>query len=122
MELIAQGSALSSLGSYENLFQEGDKGEVRIYLSNSLSEVQVANLNSSIVNAGVLLTHPIEQVSRIIVIPFQKAFPPLAIIAAIIASIGAIILGWQLLRDTTRTLLTIAIIAGGGLLLLWLLR
>ena len=91
---------LNTLSGYESYFNEGDTGELRLYLNNELSQERIDTLEREICNQGVMLTAPIIQDARILVIKFQKAIAPLLIIGgAIVVIIGSVI-GWQVFRST----------------------
>ena len=99
MNVIAegQGQELATLDRYEYLFAEGQKGELRLYLSEGISMDTISELEQVILSQGVVLTEPIRQDARVVVIKFQKAIAPLIIIGlAVAAIIGAGLLGWQL--------------------------
>jgi len=105
MELIAEnlGQDLSTLENYEVYYKEGDRGEVRLYLSENLPEDRIQLLEGELLNQGVVLTEPIKQVTRCLYIKFEKRLAPLAIIAIAvggIAVIGGALLGWQIFKST----------------------
>ena len=98
MELIAEGININELPGYESLLAEGQKGEVRVYLDRTLSVEEIQQIDDSIRAQGVVLTGPVVQVARVLVISFQKALIPLAIIATVVTSLVAAVLGWQILK------------------------
>ena len=118
VELVAEGSNLSELPLQESRLQEGETGEVRLYFSRELSQDELNRLQTEILTRGATLTGPITQVSRVVIIPFQKQLGPLAIIALAVAGIvGATLLGWQLLGEGTSVW---PWLLAGGVLLIFL--
>ena len=124
MELIGEhlGEDLSTLGSYETYFGEGDKGEVRFYLSEPLTDSQIEEIESELCRQEVVLTGPIVQDAKIVYIKFQKAIAPLIIIAAIVGAIGTGLVGWQIFSTAKLGVPVWAWVIGGGALLYLLLR
>jgi len=98
-ELIAQGENLNELPNNEDKFSEGDRGEVRFYLNESLSQPALQDLQDKLLERGVTLTEPIKQDARIVVVRFEKRIAPLLIIAGIVV-VG--IVGWQLLKEAAK--------------------
>ena len=100
MKLVAESLSgnLDTLASYEP-FNEGDTGELRVYLEKTLSQEEIVKLETKICNQGAILTEPLVQDARILVIKFKKAIAPLPIIAGVLAGIA--VLGWQLFSETT---------------------
>ena len=96
MGLIAEGSDIQSLVTQEVLYQEGDRGEVRLYLNTEMSESAVTQITSDLMAKGVVLTGPIIAESRILSIRFEKRIAPLVIIVA--ALLGSGVIGWQLFK------------------------
>ena len=99
MELISQGLELKELPEHEDKLREGDRGEVRLYLSESISQDSLQQLQDNILSQGVTLTEPIKQDARIVVVRFEKRIAPLLIIAGIVV-VG--IVGWQLLKEAAK--------------------
>ena len=95
---------LAELPEYEDLFAEGSRGELRLYVNQPLSEYQLGQMENELLNQGVTLTEPISQIARVVSIKFEKRLAPLAIIAIVvgaIVAIGAALLGWQIWKTTT---------------------
>ena len=122
MEVVAEnlGSNLSTLSDYETYYREGDKGEIRFYLDRNISEIE--QLEACIVSQGVILTEPIKQVARVVIIKFEKRIAPLLIIGGAIAAIAASLLGWQIFKATQWGIPLWVILIGGGALAYLLLR
>ena len=118
MDLVAQGSQLSSLGQYEALLGEGDSGQVNVHLDRPLADYELRAIEQTLLSQGVILTRPIAQDFQILTISFQKAIAPLLLIVAALS--GASILGWQLFREQTANVLKYAVGIGLGLAILWL--
>lgn len=119
MELVAEGTDLNTLGSYESLFGERDKGEVRFYLNESVSQEELQYIQDELLNQGVTLTKPVAQEARILAINFEKRIAPLVIIVAVVGVVIAGILGWQLFEAVEEVPNWLWI--GGGLGLLYLI-
>ena len=105
MKLVAQGEEVQSLTKAEDLFQEKEKGEVRLYLQRPLSEAGLVKLRQSIKAKGGVLVGEIRQAGTVISIPFRKEMPFLLILVPLLAGLGVV--GWQILKPET---------IGGGLL------
>ena len=90
---------IDGLSKYEYRFREGDTGELRLYVKQSLSQEDIERLESEIRSQGVVLTAPIVQDARVIVIKFQKAIAPLLIIAGVVGTVVVGLIGWQLFKD-----------------------
>ena len=121
MELIAEslGNNLSNLSDYENKFSEGALGELRIYLDRPLYQNEIDQIEYDIRSQGVILTAPIVQDARVLVIKFKKAIAPLAIIAIAVGGIlavGAGLLGWQIWKSTQLGVPLWAWLIGGAAL------
>lgn len=92
--------SLGEVPQYESKFSEGDTGELRLYLTQDLSQIQIDNLESDIIGKGIVLTNSVVQDARILIISFKKAMPPLSEIKESISKIGGqFIIGWQLFKD-----------------------
>lgn len=105
MKLIAENMTddLSSMPNYESVV--GNKGEIRLYYDQNLTEEQLNDLQYQLTSQGVKLTSDVRQESGIVVIPFEKvegisALPVLVIIAGIAALVGGSLLGWQIFQST----------------------
>ena len=94
-------SNLNEVPQYESSYKEGDTGELRLYLSQDLTQIQIDDLEKDIVSKGVILTKPITQDARVLIISFQKAIAPLLIIAGSVGIIAIGILGWQIWKSTS---------------------
>lgn len=114
MNIIAEGFDLNDLAQYEGLLSEGDKGEVRIYLSQDLSLETVTQLQNNLLAQGVVLTAPLRQENRILIIPFQKAVFPLLPIVIVAGGIISLVLGWQIFQEVTK-IPTMAWVVGLGI-------
>ena len=122
--LVAEGigSDILSLGQYEQSFNEGEQGELRVYIGRNLSGQELVNLENEIIRQEVLLTEPIVQDARVVFIGFEKRIAPLLIIAgAVVAVIGGI-LGWQVFKTIQAGIPLWALLAGSGVLLYLLSR
>ena len=99
------------LGKAERFFQEGERGEVRIYLQKPLSEPELITLSQTIKAKGGVLTGEIQQVGGIIIMPFRKELPFLLLLVPLLIGVGVV--GWQVLKPETigGTLLIGAVIA-----------
>ena len=119
--------SLTSLPNYESRYGEGDKGELRLFLSANVPDWTLSTLQNSLSFAGVELWDDVKQSNRTVYVRFRKAIAPLAIMAIIIAAAIAIVillLGWQLFKIVKGSpLLGIPVAAlaiGGGVLLAYL--
>ena len=119
MELIGEnlGSNISSLDKYEVYYNEGDEGELRLYVSESVSENVLVSLENEILGQGVTLTAPIVQEARIISVKFRKEIAPLLIIALAVGAIIVGLLGWQIFQLVVAGIPLWVILIGGGALL-----
>ena len=97
MKLVKESleNSLVNLSEYDKYFAVGDTGELRIYLQDNLSQSNIDQLTLNL--QGVILTFPIVQDARILVIRFQKAVGTLAIIGE--STVNGVI-GWQLFKVT----------------------
>jgi len=114
---------ITSLPSYEKYFQEGETGELRLYLSSPISQFDIERLEQDILNQGVVLTAPITQDANILSIKFQKAIAPLVIIAIAAGAVGLVasgLVGWQIFK-TTQAGVPLWVWGIGGVALLYLL-
>ena len=91
--------SLDGVLRYESSFNEGDIGELHIYLQNDLEQDKINELQQSILVTGVVLIDEIRQDARKLIIRFQKAMPPLLAISSSVSMIAGFIIGWQLLQD-----------------------
>ena len=110
---------LSTLPNYEDMVQDGDSIEVRIYLMTPLDQEAFDQIEYDLCSQGVKLTGPIVQGARILVIPFQKEPTTLNAIAA---TVQVLVTGWQLVSPdaegiSQKTLIgiVIATVVGGAL-------
>jgi len=124
MKLLGEnlGSDLSPIPDYDSYFREGDTGELRLYISESLSDEVIGQLETEICSQGVILTEPIAQDARVVVIKFKKAIAPLIIIIGAVIAIGASILGWQIFKSVQMGVPLWVWLVGGGALLYILLE
>ena len=121
-ELIAEqlGNDLSTLPQYEIYYGESDRGEIHIYLNSDLYLDDLTQIQNDILSQGVVLTEPIVQVARMLVIKFEKRLAPLLIIALAVGGLVAGITGWQIWKTTTMGVpIWIWLIGGGALLYLF---
>ena len=124
MILIAEhlGSEVTNLGSQEYKFNEGDRGEVNLFMTEPISSEMLIQLEDYIIGQGVTLTAPIAQDAGMISIQFEKRLAPLAIIALGILAVGVVgagILGWQILKAVSE-IPTFVWAIGGMLLVYWM--
>jgi len=105
MNLIAESiePKVVNLSTFEKKFAEGDKGELRFYLSRDLTDEEIEDMTSRITAKGVVLTAPITQDARVLIVQFQKAVEPLQPIYDTVASFGVGMIGWQLFSDKLNT-------------------
>lgn len=108
---------IESLPSYEVQFAEGDTGELRLYLQRPLYQEEIDQLEQQILSQGVLLTEPISQDARVLVIKFRKAIAPLAIIATSVGLITSILIGWQIFKESGSSIPTWIWVICGGIVL-----
>jgi hypothetical protein len=122
MELVAENltSDIGSISTYESKYNEGDTGELRVYVSQPLSEYQVQEIEKNILSQGVVLTSPVQYGNGMLIVNFQKAIAPLLIIGGIIAAIVAGVVGWQIFK-TTQMGVPIWVWCIGGVAILYLL-
>ncbi len=119
MNLIAEGTNLSELEACESLLSEGQNGQVRLYLDRSITPLELQQVEDTIVGQGVVLTQPIQAAETIMVISFQKAIAPLAIIVGAVGLVAAVVLGWQLMSNFLGIPVWMWLVGGG--LLVWAL-
>jgi len=100
--LVAEhlGDDLSLLPDYEVNFGEGDRGEIRLYLAEPLTQEQVDSIETELCSQGVVLTGPVVQDARVLSIKFEKRIAPLLIIGGVVAAVVAGLLGWQIFKTT----------------------
>ncbi len=122
--VIAEGTdvtSLTSLQDYESEFEEGQKGELRLFTNGIVPDWAIGTLQTGLKTAGVELWDDVKQDSRMIYIRFKKAIPPLAIIAIALAAVIVIIgvvLAWQLYKITEASpALIVPIMLGVGAIL-----
>jgi len=102
---------------YESKFAEGDTGELHIYLQNDLNEEQIDILQQDILSKGVVLTAPIVQDARILIIKFKKALAPLSIIASSMSLVASTLVGWQIYKTSGTAIPNWLWFALGGVIL-----
>ncbi len=110
----------------ENKFITGDVGELRLYLSQDMTDDELKSLEDNIKSKGGILTEPIKEDARTLVIKFQKASDPLVLITDTLSSLGINFSAWQLIKSGTNSTVssipTWLWVAGGlSLLLIWYL-
>jgi len=106
VELVAENldGTMNGLVEAGAHFAEYDTGEVYIYRQNELNESQLQDLQDQLLAEGVVLTEPIAQDARMIVIKFRVEMLPFAAIAAIVAAVGGLI-GFTVFKDKVVTFL-----------------
>lgn len=123
-EQIASGGVIDlwNLGQYEDRFQEGDKGELRVNLRWGLPQAMVDGIDSTIRSQGVKLWDKVFQHSSpgsTLVVRFQKGIAPLAIVAIAVAVVGVfLIVGWSLQKITGLSPEWIVLIMVAGIAIL----
>ena len=122
-QVIAEGTDINELAVYEDLFLEGERGELRLYLAAPLLQDEINALEEQILARGVTLTAPVTQNGAFLSIRFQKAIAPLLILVGALASLGISgIIAWSLFREWFQETLTglivpLGLITIGGLAL-----
>lgn len=116
---------LDDLPGCEDLFGEGERGELHIQISRPVSEDILEGIEQRVLSEGVILTAPIMYDGQNIVVAFEKGFLPLLPLALIIGgSLFGSIIGWQLfkqqIRSVVREMLPFILIGGAAVLYLWL--
>ena len=120
-EIIAEKLGdLSSLSNYESKFGEGDTGELHLYLDRILYANEITQLEQMIIRQGVVLTEPIVQDARMVVIKFRKEIAPLLIIGGAVVAIVGSVLGWQIWK-TSQMGVPVWVWGVGGIALLYLM-
>ena len=116
--LVIEGTGLDTteVASNEHYFQDGDYVEIRFYTQEPLTENEMYALQNSVETPGVVLTQPIVQDANIVFVNFRKVGSPLLIIATAMTETGAVVLGWQIIKDT-ETVPIVPIVIGGVILL-----
>lgn len=84
------GNDLSTLPTHLDLFKEGEKGEVRIYLEEPLIQEEFDKVRQALAGMNV------RQDARILLVEFRRNSDPLTLIAL---SVTVGIVGWQLFKD-----------------------
>jgi hypothetical protein len=112
---IAVGDDISLINQVEEMFREGDYGEVRAFVSSQPSQDTLQNLTQQLTSDGVTLTGPIvyDPDIKAIVVPFQKRMPALQIIGLSLGAlilIGAMIFAWEIAQAAS----------GNGLAAIWI--
>lgn len=102
-QVVAEGRDLSALETFEDRFQEGDKGilEVQLPFRPPGIETTLRSMDAGLRAVGVRLWRSSRALGRSLRVYFQKGLAPLAIIAAAIAAAVLIIGGtisWRLFR------------------------
>ena len=104
LEKVSEGSTLTQITNYQEQFEEGEKGELRLFLRVSAPEWAISSLQDELGNRGVELWDEVRQAARTVYIRFTKRSPVLAWVVAALIAIGLailIIVGWQLFRVGT---------------------
>ena len=112
---IAVGDDISLISQVEEMFREGDYGEVRAFVSNPPPENSLQDLQQRLISDGVTLTGPVvyDPDIKAIVIPFQKRMPALQLIGLSLGAmlvIGAMIFAWEIAQAAS----------GNGLAAIWI--
>ena len=112
---IAVGDDISLISQVEEMFREGDYGEVRAFVSNPPPENSLQDLQQRLISDGVTLTGPVvyDPDIKAIVIPFQKRMPALQMIGLSIGAlilIGSMIFAWEIAQAAS----------GNGLAAIWI--
>lgn len=105
MELVGEfiGGDISRIPGLESAFNEFEEGEAHFYLSSPLSQMEIDRLDRTLREQGVVLTAPVTQDARTLLIRFRKEFGPMAVITIAVAAVIAVgtgILGWQVFKVT----------------------
>ena len=108
--LLGEGISISHLPQMEARLPEGSTGELRLYLENPVTQSEIDTLQE---NLSGVLTGPIHQVSRVLIIPYRKSFGPLLLIIAALALIPLVVLGWQLFKSLQNIPLWVWLAAAG---------
>ena len=112
---IAVGDDFSLINQVEEMFREGDYGEVRAFVSSQPSQDTLQNLTQQLTSDGVTLTGPVvyDPDIKAIVVPFQKRMPALQLIGLSLGAmlvIGAMIFAWEIAQAAS----------GNGLAAIWI--
>jgi hypothetical protein len=112
---IAVGDDISLINQVEEMFREGDYGEVRAFVSSQPSQDTLQNLTQQLTSDGVTLTGPVvyDPDIKAIVVPFQKRMPALQLIGLSLGAmlvIGAMIFAWEIAQAAS----------GNGLAAIWI--
>ena len=105
---------LSGIGECERYLNEGDIGEVRIYLKNEASQEQLQQIEKDILLQGVTLNGHVTEIVNCVIVPFIKKSSPLAAIASVGTDLtNNDIIGWQIIKTSLSTVPTWVWWAGG---------
>ena len=118
MDVVAQGEQVQDLTRAESLFGEGEAGEVRLYLSSPMSELMLIKLERELKLNGATLTGSVQQVGTVVALPFKKELAFLPLLSPVLASLGVVVVGWQLLKSKLGEIASVLLIAGGTAVLL----
>jgi len=119
MQLVGEnrGSDLESLPEYEADYKEGDRGEIRLYLSEPIDTNTIRQIEDELLSQGVALTENIRQDAGILAIRFRKSLAPLAIVAIVVGGlvvVAGILIGWQIFRLKYAGVPTWVIVVGAA--------
>jgi hypothetical protein len=103
MELVAENvtSNISELAIHEDLFNEFDRGEVRIFVSEPMSAAQITALENAILAEGAFLTAPIVQEANMIIIKAEKRIGFLMVISLVAGAVIVGMVGYQIYKAST---------------------
>ena len=91
---------LDEVPQYESKFNEGDTGELRLFLQSDITQTQVNEIEWDIISKGVILVDHVVQDARMLIIRFQKAIEPLYLISSSIGLIVNMLVGWQIYKTS----------------------
>ena len=101
MEKVAEGTAVDLISGFDQQFQPGEKGELRLFLRMEVPDWATSSLQSELEGRGVPLWDNVRQSARTLFIRFSQRSPVLGWIVAGLIAIGLailIIIGWQLFK------------------------
>ena len=88
---------ITSIADYEKYLNEGDIGDVRIYLNHEATQSQLQSIEDTILSQGVTLNGHVYQVANCVIIPYVKLQEPLSVISNSLGDLNDVV-GWQIIK------------------------
>ena len=90
-------SNIAHIADYERYLNEGDIGDVRVYLNYEATQSQLQSIEDTILSQGVTLNGHVYQIANCVIIPYVKMQAPLPVISNSLGDLNGVV-GWQIIQ------------------------